>query len=103
MSPANTSDLSTPAATPIVANATTEAELDTKIDRLDELVSFYFDDGIADHEVTELEGLLFADESNLKRYVDHARLHADLVEHFNPRGEASLQQVVFDLAAHESR
>lgn len=65
------------------------APLDT-IDRIDELLSMFFDDRLSQEEAAEFDQLLLADPRARTRLVDAALLDADLHAFF--RGENSAEQ-----------
>lgn len=56
-------------------------EIETKFDRVDELVSLLVDEAIEEPQVRELEKLL-QDEPLRGRYIDNIQLHCDLLEYF---------------------
>lgn len=58
---------------------------DEQFDRLDELLSLFFDDALTQDEADELNTLLVADPLARRRSFEAAQLHADLYAHFNPR------------------
>ena len=60
--------------------ATSSAE--ETLDRLDNLLSCYFDDELDERTVEELNDALLSDPEARKRYIDSARLHVDLTEFF---------------------
>lgn len=78
-----------------------QLSIDDRVDRLDELISLYFDEQLAADEMTELEGLIFQDDANLGRYIDHARLHADLYQMFNPTATDTTSRLIASLAESE--
>lgn len=57
-----------------------------ELDRLEELLSYHFDDNLSDEDSAELNGLLASNPSAIQRTVEMSRLHADLHELFS--GEA---------------
>lgn len=56
----------------------TTATEDGPIDRLDELLSLFFDDCLDETQVAELNELLLKDPAARTRSFDAAQLHADL-------------------------
>ncbi len=56
-------------------------------DRVDELLSLFFDDSLNDQQVVELNELLLSDPEARARSVDAAQLHADLHAFFNEKKE----------------
>lgn len=55
---------------------------DAQLDRLDELLSLYFDDCLSAEQVEELNSLMLADPSARERTYEAAQLHADLHTYF---------------------
>lgn len=51
---------------------------DWQLDRLDELLSLYFDDCLSAEQIEELNAILLADSSARERTFEAAQLHADL-------------------------
>lgn len=56
--------------------------IETKFDRIDELVSLLVDDLIEDDQFKELEGILTEDPEMRSRYVQDIQLHCELVNFF---------------------
>ena len=52
------------------------------LDRLDDLLSHYFDDELDDASLTELSESLAADPEARRRYIESAQLHVDLTDYF---------------------
>ncbi len=52
-------------------------------DRVDELLSLYFDEGLNPAEAAELEGLLIESEDARQRCIETAQVHADLHAYYN--------------------
>lgn len=63
------------------------------LDRLDELLSCYFDDCLDEEAVAELNELLAKDPEARKRWVDNSMLNADLYDYFRPADQESRQAV----------
>jgi hypothetical protein len=55
---------------------------DDACDRLDELLSLFFDDCLDDAEAAELNALLLTDPAARTRSFEAAQLHADLYAYF---------------------
>ena len=51
-------------------------------DRLDELLSLFFDDSLDEASATELNAMLLTDPAARTRSFEAAQLHADLYTHF---------------------
>ncbi|MEO0530160.1 MAG: hypothetical protein AAF266_06220 [Planctomycetota bacterium] len=64
-----------------------DAGIPDKLDRLDELLSLFFDDCLSEAEVDELNKLLLEDPAARSRSFDAAQLHADLHSFFNEKEE----------------
>jgi len=62
-------------------------QADDSFDRLDELLSLFFDSSLDEQQVQELNDLLANDRSARTRSVEMAQLHADLYEHFRRRAK----------------
>lgn len=60
---------------------------DDSFDRLDELLSLFFDDQLSAGEVEELNSLLLCDADARSRSVEMMQLHADLYAHFRRKGD----------------
>lgn len=65
----------------------TGADVPGKLDRLDELLSLFFDDCLSETDVAELNQLLLENPSARSRSFDAAQLHADLHSFFNEKDE----------------
>ena len=52
------------------------------LDRLDNLLSCYFDDELDEQSLEELNETLANDPEARKRYIDSAQLHVDLTEFY---------------------
>lgn len=52
------------------------------LDRLDSLLSCYFDDELDEQSLQELNETLANDPEARKRYIDSAQLHVDLTEFY---------------------
>lgn len=57
-------------------------------DRLDELLSLFFDDALDDAQATELNAMLLADPAARERSFEAAQLHADLYAYFREDKQA---------------
>lgn len=67
----------------------TPAELEVKLERVDELVNQLIDTELAADEFHELEDLLVESPEARQEYVGMMQLHADLIEYYNPREKAA--------------
>ncbi|MEQ8846403.1 hypothetical protein [Botrimarina sp.] len=72
---------------------------DDSFDRLDELLSLFFDDQLSGPEVEELNRLLTDDADARTRSVEMMQLHADLYAHFRRKGPdaADPKKAIVDL------
>jgi hypothetical protein len=61
------------------------------LDRVDELLSYFFDDALTANGTAELNAVLLADESARTRCFEMARLHADLYAYFRTERGASVE------------
>ncbi len=61
---------------------------DVACDRLDELLSLFFDDCLNDGEAAELNAMLLADPTARTRSFEAAQLHADLYTYFREEKQA---------------
>lgn len=59
------------------------ADVAEQFDRLDELLSLFFDDRLSDEEAGELNRTLLEDPVARTRSFEAAQLHADLYAYFN--------------------
>ena len=71
----------------------TPATGDEPLDRLDELLSLFFDDGLDEEQIAELNQTLLTDPSARTRCFDAAQLHADLQAFFRDDREHSDSKV----------
>lgn len=81
-------------AAPTPANVSRDAaelrEIDElPIDRVDELLSLFFDDCLSESDFTELNDLLLSDRTVRDRCVEAAQLHADLLAVFGGEKRAA--------------
>jgi hypothetical protein len=58
------------------------------VDRLDELLSLLFDDGLDEPQASELNQMLLADPAARTRSLEAAQLHADLYAYFRDGKQA---------------
>ncbi|TWT48641.1 hypothetical protein [Botrimarina hoheduenensis] len=65
-----------------------EMGMDESVDRLDDLIAQCLDDVLDDASAAELEQMLQQEEAR-QRYVQYARLHAELFAYFKPAREGS--------------
>lgn len=64
------------------------ADCEGQLDRLDELLSLFFDDHLSEEQVAELNEMLLRDPVARSRSFDAAQLHADLYAYFRGTREA---------------
>lgn len=66
-------------------NTEVESEAESQVDRLDELLSLFFDDCLSEEQVAELNELMLSDPGARARSFDAAQLHADLYSFFRDK------------------
>lgn len=72
---------------PIVARG--PKEIEESVDRLDQLVSLMFDEGLSEGQAEELNQMLLDDADARGRYIEASLLHADLIDYFREERDAS--------------
>jgi hypothetical protein len=79
------------AAAPVVGGPAEGAAVEGALDRVDELLSYFFDDELSPDGAAELNAVLLANESARSRCFEMARLHADLYAHFRSERGVSVE------------
>jgi hypothetical protein len=79
------------AAAPVVGHPAEGAAVGGALDRVDELLSYFFDDELSPDGAAELNAVLLTDEAARTRCFEMARLHADLYAHFRSERGVSVE------------